>query len=206
MWPMRSTTNWCVRATGVFHYADRLGPTRGFCLNGRDVRPKKPVMSGYLERVRRNQPQLSGRTRFASSSSNTVHRQSSTSGNASHVKDGPQIPRDEHIQAVEKIIKYKFKDHSLLHEALQAAGFLTIEGNKGLALVGDSVLRLLIVLDGYAKNKIKGMNAKSITPSVVVLRLILDVTRTDQRHYYNESQQRLSLSSGLRSRLRQAHL
>lgn len=89
-----------------------------------------------------------------------IYRQSSISGNVPHVKDGPQIPRDEHIQAFEKIVKYKFKDHSLIHEALQAAGCLTIGGNKGLALVGDSVLRLLIVLDGYAKNEIKGMNGR----------------------------------------------
>ncbi|KAH7117487.1 ribonuclease III domain-containing protein [Dactylonectria macrodidyma] len=62
---------------------------------------------------------------------------------------------------VERIIQYDFKDHALLEEALSAAGAslsvpmndIERQGNKRLALVGDALLRLVIVDDGIVAGK-----------------------------------------------------
>jgi ribonuclease-3 len=57
---------------------------------------------------------------------------------------------------LETILQYEFRDSSLLDEALVAAGAGTSKspdnarqhGNKALALIGDALLRLVIVDDG----------------------------------------------------------
>ncbi|KAL1965858.1 hypothetical protein VTN77DRAFT_4991 [Rasamsonia byssochlamydoides] len=66
------------------------------------------------------------------------------------------IPADDRIRAVEEIISYKFTDPSVLHEALQAAGFILPDGNKNLALVGDAALKLILVLDGHGRGASRG--------------------------------------------------
>lgn len=48
-------------------------------------------------------------------------------------------------QAVENIIDHHFTGPGLIEEAMQAAGASDREGNKRLALVGDAVLRLVIL-------------------------------------------------------------
>lgn len=58
---------------------------------------------------------------------------------------------------VEKILGYKFTDTLLIQEALQLAGFRpNSDGNKNLALVGDAVLRLVLVMDGYDRGQRRG--------------------------------------------------
>ena len=60
-------------------------------------------------------------------------------------------------QAIECIIDYHFTNSGLLEEAMQAAGASDSkkiagsdrEGNKRLALVGDAVLRLVILDEWY---------------------------------------------------------
>lgn len=68
-------------------------------------------------------------------------------------------------QGVEEIINYQFTNPKLICEALLAAGSylpgivrFSKDGNKNLALVGDSVLELVLVSDGYDKGLHKGRN------------------------------------------------
>lgn len=57
---------------------------------------------------------------------------------------------------IESILQYEFRDHALLDEALVASGARPStsrndarkHGNKCLALIGDTLLRLVIVDDG----------------------------------------------------------
>lgn len=59
--------------------------------------------------------------------------------------------QDAMVQAAESIIHYSFSDKELLWEALQAAGsnmsFCYPEGNKRLAMIGDAVLKLVVLED-----------------------------------------------------------
>jgi ribonuclease-3 len=62
---------------------------------------------------------------------------------------------------IEKILQYHFQDPGLLEEALQADGLTpsrSLEdprtyGNRGLALIGDAILRLVVVNDGIELGK-----------------------------------------------------
>ncbi|KAF7164604.1 hypothetical protein CNMCM5623_009061 [Aspergillus felis] len=63
---------------------------------------------------------------------------------------------DERAESVEDIIHYDFTNRSILYEALRSAGALAMtgranrsDGNKDLAQIGDAVLRLILVMDGY---------------------------------------------------------
>lgn len=66
------------------------------------------------------------------------------------------------IQDVEEIIKFRFIDHSLLHKALQGSGFPNTEGKEKLALIGSSVLRLLLATEGHGKNEPSGMQTTPV--------------------------------------------
>jgi len=65
---------------------------------------------------------------------------------------------------IESILGYEFRDHALLDEALLASGAgpskspddTRKHGNKGLALIGDAVLRLVIVDDGIIEGASTG--------------------------------------------------
>ena len=67
-------------------------------------------------------------------------------------------------EEVERILQYKFRDHTLLDEALVASGAgpsrspndARRHGNKGLALIGDALLRLVIVDDGIIEGASTG--------------------------------------------------
>ncbi|ODM19420.1 hypothetical protein SI65_04404 [Aspergillus cristatus] len=68
------------------------------------------------------------------------------------------------IQGVERIINYQFTNPKIICEALLAAGrYLpgivrcSKDGNKNLAMVGDAVLQLVLVSDGYDKGAINGI-------------------------------------------------
>ncbi|GIK05201.1 hypothetical protein Aspvir_009305 [Aspergillus viridinutans] len=63
---------------------------------------------------------------------------------------------DERAESVEDIIYYDFTNRAILYEALGSAGALAMpglayrsDGNKDLAQIGDAVLRLILVMDGY---------------------------------------------------------
>ncbi|KAF4465957.1 Ribonuclease III [Fusarium albosuccineum] len=68
-------------------------------------------------------------------------------------------------QAMKQIIDHKFEDQKLLEEALVAAGAdaeppindTKRQGNQRLALIGDAVLRLILVDDGIVSGKTTGM-------------------------------------------------
>ncbi|PGH07240.1 hypothetical protein AJ79_06344 [Helicocarpus griseus UAMH5409] len=66
---------------------------------------------------------------------------------------GVLLPTDDSIQAVKDIIGFKFHDRALLREALQAAGFASTDGNKKLALLGDAVLKPVLVMEGFANSR-----------------------------------------------------
>lgn len=64
---------------------------------------------------------------------------------------------------IETTLNYRFRDRKLLQEALIAAGAglrsranARKHGNKGLALIGDAILRLVLVDDGILTGKSTG--------------------------------------------------
>ncbi|KAF7525649.1 hypothetical protein PCG10_004640 [Penicillium crustosum] len=66
------------------------------------------------------------------------------------------LPSDEELQVFEEKINYSFTNYTLSREALQVSNGFNGDGNKGLALIGDSILDLIIVISGRKKNKTKG--------------------------------------------------
>ena len=68
-------------------------------------------------------------------------------------------------RAVEGIIGYGFSDPLILWEALQAAGSTVSsagtrrfpDGNKRLAMLGDTVLKLVLVAEWYDGADVRGM-------------------------------------------------
>ncbi len=79
------------------------------------------------------------------------------------------------IHPVEMIIDHNFSDKTWLSEALQlqAAGSgltragdrAVRDGNKRLALVGDTLLKLILVLDGYNEGASRGTQTLLSSPS-----------------------------------------
>lgn len=70
----------------------------------------------------------------------------------------PSLDLDSRRLAVEKILGYQFTDPFLCHEALQLAGFRpNSDGNRALAQIGDAVLELVLVTDGYERRQKRGM-------------------------------------------------
>lgn len=65
---------------------------------------------------------------------------------------------NDHIRSVEKILGYEFDDPSRLEEALRLAGSGTRlpDGNKPMALIGDSVIKMILVTKGYEKGDSPG--------------------------------------------------
>ena len=69
------------------------------------------------------------------------------------------------IRGVENIIDYRFTDPLILWEALQAAGSGISsagsrrfpDGNKRLAVVGDTILELVLVEAWYNSTHVRGM-------------------------------------------------
>ena len=65
------------------------------------------------------------------------------------------------IEAVESVIQYKFNHSALLWEALQCPGSPDAKhpnGNKRLAIIGDTVLLLGLAEDWFMGNETIGMN------------------------------------------------
>jgi ribonuclease-3 len=60
---------------------------------------------------------------------------------------------EESVEGLNSIIHYSARDLILLSESIEAPGSgVTPEGNKGLAQIGDAVLRLVIYLDGRRRH------------------------------------------------------
>ncbi|KAH8693223.1 putative RNAse III [Talaromyces proteolyticus] len=56
---------------------------------------------------------------------------------------------------LERMISYEFNDKTLVNHALTSAGYaLPVDGNKDLAMVGDAVLKVVLVTDGYTRGQI----------------------------------------------------
>lgn len=66
------------------------------------------------------------------------------------------LPSDEELQVFKEKINYSFANDALLREALQASSGFNGDGNKRLALIGDIILDLVIVISGREKNKTRG--------------------------------------------------
>lgn len=67
------------------------------------------------------------------------------------------------IQGVEDAIGYHFNDSQLLWEALSAPGCTripgtrhTLDGNRRLAMLGDSILKFALLEDWYASGQARG--------------------------------------------------
>lgn len=77
------------------------------------------------------------------------------------------------ITGVQDIIGYNFADPLILWEALQAAGSGNTfagnrrfpEGNKRLAVLGDTILQLVLVRDWYDTARVRGI---LVFPSTIV--------------------------------------
>jgi hypothetical protein len=77
------------------------------------------------------------------------------------------LSMDDAISGVEAIIGYNFTTLSLLWEALQAPGSgvfqagdrqLSNEGNRRMAMLGDTLLQLVIQQDWWIENVPRGRN------------------------------------------------
>ena len=68
----------------------------------------------------------------------------------------------EKIRGAEDILNYRFTETRILQEALSLPGVYSgfyspvPDGNKNLALVGDAVIKTVLVIDGYKARKSKG--------------------------------------------------
>lgn len=84
------------------------------------------------------------------------------------------------VQGVQNVIGYTFADPYLVREAVSAAGSIVAagprrfpNGNKRLALLGDTILQLALAEDWYDGTEPRGMRDHSIT--------VLVVTQTSQQ-------------------------
>ncbi|OGM50308.1 RNAse III [Aspergillus bombycis] len=72
------------------------------------------------------------------------------------------IPTDARIQPIQQIINYLFINPANCYEALRTPGSTPIiaphrlDGHKDLAQLGDAVLRLVLVKDGYQAHATRG--------------------------------------------------
>ncbi|KAJ5781841.1 uncharacterized protein N7518_010324 [Penicillium psychrosexuale] len=74
-----------------------------------------------------------------------------------------QLPSDEELQVLEQKINYSFSNRTLLREALQPATWVNEDGNKKLAMVGNSIMRLVIVNHGLKEKKTRGQISDMFT-------------------------------------------
>ncbi|PQE16012.1 hypothetical protein CJF32_00004919 [Rutstroemia sp. NJR-2017a WRK4] len=91
------------------------------------------------------------------------------------------------IPAVQAILGYTFDDPELLWSALHAAGspFGGIDGNKKMAMLGDTVLRLVLLVDLIPTTASRGA-INAVIDSIVSNRNLTDIcTNTGIAHYIN---------------------
>lgn len=68
----------------------------------------------------------------------------------------PNFHDDEKLVNAENIISYRFTHQLLLRQALQLADSIHPDGNKYLALLGDTVIKLILVKEGLRRNATRG--------------------------------------------------
>lgn len=73
---------------------------------------------------------------------------------------------------IERMIGYEFSDTSIIYTALHTAGSsVGSEGNKSLAMVGDAVLRLVLIVHGYNKHVSRGKRERERERRLDILKL-----------------------------------
>jgi ribonuclease-3 len=68
----------------------------------------------------------------------------------------PNFLEDGKIVNAENIISYRFTDRLQLRQALQLADSIHQDGNKHLALLGDTVVKLVHVKEGLHRHATRG--------------------------------------------------
>ncbi|PYH91187.1 ribonuclease III [Aspergillus ellipticus CBS 707.79] len=63
---------------------------------------------------------------------------------------------DGKMEITENIISYRFTDRLQLRQALQLADSIHQNGNKNLALLGDTVIKLVLVKEGLRRHATRG--------------------------------------------------
>ncbi|KAH8747758.1 ribonuclease III domain-containing protein [Diaporthe sp. PMI_573] len=89
--------------------------------------------------------------------------------------------------SLQNIIDYHFKNDKLLNEAVLAAGASVSDvqvdgnkqGNKGLALIGDALIRLAIVDQGYADGARTGESSDIVKDRGSNMSLVRDAHKLD---------------------------
>jgi dsRNA-specific ribonuclease len=64
--------------------------------------------------------------------------------------------KEKACKAVQLAIDYTFKDDDLLLEALDTTGMRTNESNQRLAMLGDALLKMILLEGWYAGGTAKG--------------------------------------------------
>lgn len=60
------------------------------------------------------------------------------------------------LAKAEEIISYRFTNRLALRRALQLADSIHQDGNKNLALLGDTVIKLILVKEGLHRHATRG--------------------------------------------------
>jgi ribonuclease-3 len=68
----------------------------------------------------------------------------------------PTSLEDGKLAKAEKIISYQFTNPLELRRALQLADSIHQDGNKDLALLGDTVIKLILVKEGLRRHATRG--------------------------------------------------
>lgn len=69
----------------------------------------------------------------------------------------PQLTfQDGKVLDAENIITYRFTDRLQLRQALRLADSIHQDGNKYLALLGDTVIKLVLVKEGLRRRATRG--------------------------------------------------
>lgn len=63
---------------------------------------------------------------------------------------------DGKLAKAEEIIAYRFTDRLELRRALQLADSIHPNGNKDLALLGDTIIKLILVKEGLCRHATRG--------------------------------------------------
>lgn len=74
-------------------------------------------------------------------------------------KMAPPIPFQDRPGAFLTDFNQTFENEDLIVEALRLAGCFGSAGNKELALIGDTILRLYLQVEGRARGKNRGMQS-----------------------------------------------
>ncbi|PQE13240.1 hypothetical protein CJF30_00003113 [Rutstroemia sp. NJR-2017a BBW] len=110
------------------------------------------------------------------------------------------MSRQISIPAVQAILGYTFDDQELLWSALHAAGSLYggRDGNKTMAMLGDAVLKLVLLVDLIPTGASRGSlgSISNLTDSIVANQNLADIcTNTGIVGYINGNQSHVGAQS-----------